>query len=177
VLLLVRGEGQAAHYLHRVARRLPFLNPDRLSALIQNVADRLKLLLGNKHLLMRAMLWAAANWLLDAASLWVFLLAFGHAVSPVDLLVAYGLANILAVIPITPSGLGVVEGVLIPTLAGFGVPKAIAVVGVLAWRLVNFWLPIPVGGISYFSLRVGPYARRRARAAAEKHHPAETRVT
>ena len=38
--------------------------------------------------------------------------------SPVDLLVAYGLANILAVIPITPGGLGVVEGVLIPTLVG-----------------------------------------------------------
>jgi hypothetical protein len=176
VLLLVRGQGQAAHYLHRMARRLPFLNPDRLSSLIQNVADRLKLLLGNRQLLVRAMLWAASNWLLDAASLWVFLLAFGHAVSPVDLLVAYGLANILAVIPITPSGLGVVEGVLIPTLAGFGVPKATAVVGVLAWRLVNFWLPIPLGGVAYFSLRFSPLARRRARNMAEDAHPAKGQV-
>ena len=68
------------------------------------------------------MIWAAANWLFDAASLWVFLFAFGQAVLPIDLLVAYGLANILAVIPITPGGLGVIEGVLIPTLVGFGVP-------------------------------------------------------
>jgi uncharacterized protein (TIRG00374 family) len=171
VLLLTKKGGQSAERLHRVAARVPFVNPDRISLLVQNVADRLELLLRNRQLLVRAMIWAAANWLLDAASLFIFVLAFGHLLSPVDLLVAYGLANILAVIPITPSGLGVVEGVLIPTLAGFGVPKAVAVLGVLSWRLVNFWLPIPVGGVSYLSLRVGPLAHRgtvRGRIA----HPA-----
>jgi hypothetical protein len=53
----------------------------------------------------------------------------------------------------------VIEGVLIPTLVGFRVPAAIATVGVLSWRLVNFWLPIPVGGGCYLSLKV---RRRRA---------------
>ena len=71
----------------------------------------------------RAVAWAAAFWLLDAASLFVFIAALGKIVSPIDLLVAYGLAQVLAVIPITPSGLGVIEGVLIPTLVGFGVPR------------------------------------------------------
>jgi hypothetical protein len=60
---------------------------------------------------------------------------------------------VLAVIPLTPSGLGVIEGVLIPTLVGFGVPRETAILGVLGYRLVNFWLPIPVGGIAYLSLR------------------------
>ena len=55
----------------------------------------------------------------------------GKSCSPIDLLVAYGLANVLAVIPITPGGLGVVEGVLIPTLAGLRRPRAIAILGVL----------------------------------------------
>ena len=66
--------------------------------------------------------WAAANWLLDAACLLVFIAAFHDYVSPINLLVAYGLANILAVIPITPGGLGIIEGILIPALHGFGVP-------------------------------------------------------
>ena len=101
----------------------------------------------------------------------MFLLAFGHAVSPIDLLVAYGLANVLAVIPITPGGLGVIEGVLIPTLVGFGVPLGIATLGVLTWRLVNFWLPIPVGGGSYLSLRLGTRARQRRREKSAKAHP------
>ena len=102
---------------------------------------------------MSAIAWAAAFWLLDAASLFVFMAALGKIVSPIDLLVAYGLAQVLAVIPITPSGLGVIEGVLIPTLVGFGVPRETAILGVLGYRLVNFWLPIPVGGIAYLSLR------------------------
>jgi uncharacterized membrane protein YbhN (UPF0104 family) len=42
--------------------------------------------------------------------------------------------------------------VLIPTLVGFGVPHSQAIVAVLTYRLVNFWIPIPIGGISYASL-------------------------
>ena len=73
--------------------------------------------------------------------------------SPIDLWVAYGLANVLAAIPITPAGLGVVEGVLIPTIVGFGVPHGQAILAVLAYRLVNFWVPIPIGGAAYASLQ------------------------
>ena len=176
VLMLTRGKGQGADRLYRIAARVPFVNPERLSVLVQRIADRLTLLLRNRQLVTRAMIWAAANWLLDAASLWVFILAFGHLMSPIDLLVAYGLANILAVIPLTPSGLGVVEGVLIPTLAGFGVPKDIAVLGVLTWRLVNFWLPIPMGGAAYLSLRLGPFARR-VKSSQQDGHPANGHAT
>lgn len=176
VLLLTRGKHSAADYLHRLASRLPFVNPDRVSALVQNVADRLVILLRDRALLVHALEWAALNWLLDASSLWLFIFAFGHTVSPIDLMVAYGLANILAVIPITPGGLGVVEGVLIPTLVGFHVPKNIAILGVLSYRLVNFWLPIPLGGAAYLSLRWGPHARRLHQRALEATGRAGTRA-
>jgi hypothetical protein len=69
--------------------------------------------------------------------------------------VAYGLAYVLAAIPVTPGGLGVVEGVLVPSLVGFGATPGAAIVAVLGYRLVNFWLPIPVGAGAYLSLRVG----------------------
>jgi len=62
--------------------------------------------------------------------------------------VAYGLANILAVIRSRRVGLGVVEITVIAILKGFGVPGGVAAAGVLSWRLVNFWLPI--------TLRWGP---------------------
>ena len=169
VILLTRGKAGAAERLHRVAEHVPLVNPDTVSAVVQKVADRLEVLLRDRRLLIDALIWAAANWLFDAASLWVFLFAFGKAVFPVDLLVAYGLANILAAIPITPGGLGVVEVTLTATLVGFGVPRSIAGVGVLAWRLVNFWLPIPVGGICYGTLRFGPEGRKaRARRLASR---------
>ena len=160
VVLLTQGKHHAADRLHRLASHLPLVNPDTVSSLVQKLADRLEVLMRDRQLLLHALVWAALNWLFDAASLWVFVVSFGHVVSPIDLLVAYGLANILAVIPITPGGLGVVEVTVTATLAGFGVPARVAAVSVLAWRLVNFWLPIPVGGLSYLSLRFGPSARR-----------------
>ena len=70
------------------------------------------------------------------------------------------LAGVMAAIPITPGGLGVVEAVLTPTLVGFGVPARTATIGVLAWRFVQFWLPIPLGGVAYLSLRFGALGRQ-----------------
>jgi uncharacterized protein (TIRG00374 family) len=153
VVLLLRGKHWAVEVVRRTANRLPILNGDALATTVERIADRLRALLEERQVLVRAVGWAAANWLLDAASLWVFIVAFGKVMMPIDLLVAYGLANVLAVIPITPGGLGIVEGVLIPTIHGFGVAKPVAALGVLTYRLVNFWLPIPAGGASYLSLR------------------------
>ena len=41
-------------------------------------------------------------------------------------------------------------------LAGFGTPHAEAVIGVITWRLAEFWLPIPLAALAYLSLRTGP---------------------
>jgi hypothetical protein len=57
------------------------------------------------------------------------------------------------VLPISPGGLGVIEGVLIPSLVGFGAARSVALLGVVSWRLFNFWAPIPVAGLCYVSMR------------------------
>jgi hypothetical protein len=153
VWALTKGRKRSIEVIRRWADRVPFLNGDKLALFVQRVADRLRQFLDERQLLWRAVIWAAAFWLLDASSLFVFIAAFGKIVPPIDLLVAYGLAFVLAVIPVTPAGLGVTEGVLISTLTGFGLPRGTAILGVLGYRLVNFWAPIPVGGVAYLSLR------------------------
>ncbi len=160
VLALTRGEAHSARVLRAVARRLPIVDEEKLDQLVHRTADRLRTIARDRRLLMRLIGWAAANWLLDGASLWVFLFAFGHRAGIDALLVSYGLANVLAAIPITPGGLGVVEAVLVASLVGFGAPRGQAVLGVIAWRLVNFWLPIPLGAGAYLSLHFAPKARR-----------------
>lgn len=160
VLALLRGEDRAANVVQSVARRVPFLDEDSVHSLVLRIASRLQTLAADRPLLSRTIGWAAANWLLDCAALWVFVLAFGYRI-PVDgLVVSYGLANVLAAIPITPSGLGVVEAVLTATLVGFGAPSSVAVLGVVSYRLVNFWLPIPFGAAAYLSLHLQAEARR-----------------
>jgi len=152
--LLTRGQERASNVIRTVSGHIRFLDADRFTSLVERLATRFAVLVDDRPLLWRAGGWAAANWLLDAASLWVFVAAFSHVISPVDLLTAYGLANILAAIPITPGGLGVVEFVLVTMLAGFGLTDGQALSGVLAYRAVNFWLPIPFGGLAYASLEL-----------------------
>jgi hypothetical protein len=153
VYLFTRGEARAERIMRAIARRLPFLDEDVVHRGVHRVAKRLRILLSDRPLLARVFGWAAAAWLFDAASLGVFVAAFGHRPSPDGLLIAFALANVLAAIPVTPRGLGVVEAVLIPSLVGFGAPRPIAVLGVISYRFFNFWAPIPVGGMAYLSLR------------------------
>ncbi len=152
IMLLTRGQQHADAWLRALAKRVPRLDPEKVSTLLSKIVERISMLIHNRRNLYWALTWAGLNWIFDAACLWVFIWAFGHAISPIDLLVAYGLANVLAAIPITPAGLGVVEGVLIPTLVGFGVPHNQAILAVLSYRLINFWIPIPIGGVAYASL-------------------------
>jgi uncharacterized protein (TIRG00374 family) len=166
VVSLTRGEDRVARLVCRAAGHVPILDGDVLARVLHRVAERLRVLGSDRSLLARAALWATANWLLDAASLWVFVAAFGYRVELDGLIVAFGLANVLAAIPITPGGLGVVEAVLTSALVGFGTPRGVAVLGVVLYRLVNFWLPIPVGGLSYLSLKVGPATAKGERADA-----------
>ncbi len=167
VIGLTRGEARTTRIVRSIARRVPFFNEDKVHRAIHQVAGRLRMLLSDRRLLFRAIGWAAANWLFDALCLWIFLAAFGARVDPVSLLVAYGLAYIVAAIPITPGGLGVVEAILTASLVGFGVPRSIAVVGVVAYRLVNVWLPIPAGALAYASLRASG-GKRQTRAESAK---------
>jgi putative heme transporter len=168
VILLTKGDQRATAFLTAVGRRVPFLHPETLPRLFGQLAARVEELSKDRRQLGKALFFATANWLFDAASLLVFVGAFGHWVDPVALLVAYGVANIAAAIPITPGGLGVVEATVSGILVGFGTPRSIAIWGVLAWRLVNFWLPIPIGGTAYLSLQLHPPAGNQAGLAARR---------
>lgn len=155
VVAISRGEERPARAVGRWGGRLPFVDGGALEASVRRFTARLREVLGDRALLLRASGWAAANWLLSAASLWVALAAFGHRSSISGLLVAFSLANVAAAIPVTPGGLGVLDATLVATLVAFGAPADTAFLGVAGWRLVNFWLPIPLGAASYASLRIG----------------------
>jgi uncharacterized protein (TIRG00374 family) len=161
-IALTRGEETMVRIARRLTRREE--RAERIETSLRRASARLSDLMAQPAVLLQATGWAAANWLLDAASLWVFLIAFGHRVDLGGILVAFGLANTLAILPITPGGLGIIEGVLVPALVGFGTPQGMALLGVLTWRLFNFWAPIPAAGASWISIRLG--VRRRARVAA-----------
>jgi len=74
--------------------------------------------------------------------------AFGRSVPIASIAVVYltGVA-IGSVLP-TPGGLGGVEAALTAGLTAAGLPGAVAVSSVLLFRLLTFWLPVPVGWVA-----------------------------
>ncbi len=162
VMALIRGQQQAERVVRALARRTRFLNEDRMGALVERLASRLRELLADPPLMRRVAVWATANWLLDAASLWLILRAFGTTARVDSLLVAFCIANISAVIPITPGGLGVLDATLVAMLALFGYGNT-AGLAVPLYRVAQYFLPIPVGFVTYLTLRTGPWRIDRAK--------------
>lgn len=73
-----------------------------------------------------------------------------HAVVPWHgVLLAYGVAQVVGSFPVVPGGLGLIEGSLAVVLVAYGAGRVPAVSAVLAFRILNFWLPIAVGWISF----------------------------
>jgi uncharacterized protein (TIRG00374 family) len=102
---------------------------------------------------------ALVYWALDIAALWASLHAFGAPPPFPAVVMAYFIGQLVNVIPI-PGGVGGVEGGMIGALIAFGTPGSLAVLGVLAYRLISFWLPTLPGAIAYVRLR-GTVARWR----------------
>ncbi len=168
VVLMSKGDKHAIRLLRALGRRLPYLHSETLPKLFSQLISRVRELSHDRRRMWVAVGYAVANWLADAGALFVFVGAFGHWVNPVGLLVAYGVGNIAAALPITPGGLGVVEASVSSVLVALGTPRGIAIWGVVGWRLVNFWLPIPVGGLAYLSMLVHPPAESQAGLAARR---------
>ena len=156
VLGITRGARVASRVLHVVADKIPGVSGESVEHAIMEAASTFATMARDKRVLAWALLWASLNWLLDAASLWCFVAAFGSLVNPIELFAAYGIANVAGALPITPGGLGVVDSIAPLLLVGFGVTRSVATLGVIGWRLVNFWLPIPTGALAYASLKVKP---------------------
>jgi putative heme transporter len=89
--------------------------------------------------------WGLANWILDCGCLALSFLALGVVVPWKGLLLAYGAGQLAANLPITPGGLGVVEGSLTIALVEFGGAKSSAIAVVLLYRILSFWIELPVG--------------------------------
>jgi uncharacterized protein (TIRG00374 family) len=101
----------------------------------------------------RAVLAAAGSTLLDYFALLCALRAVGTSPRPSLILLAYVTAQLLALIPLTPGGVGFVEAGLVGTLTLAGVSGSDALAATLLYRLVAYWLPLPAGAVAYLLFR------------------------
>jgi uncharacterized protein (TIRG00374 family) len=98
------------------------------------------------------LLWPVAAWGFDIAVLGVAFRAFGHVPSPAVLVVGYYVGTLANTLPL-PGGIGGVEGGMIGAFLAFGVNGSLAVLAVLSYRTISYWLPTVPGAVAYFELR------------------------
>jgi putative heme transporter len=129
----------------RLSQRLTGWPRGGLAARIDRIIHRLTVVRLSPGQMARALRLGLANWLLDCGCLAISFLAVGAGVPWRGLLLAYGAGQLAANLPITPGGLGVVEGSLTIAIVAYGGAAPSTVVAVLLYRVISFWLALPVG--------------------------------
>jgi uncharacterized protein (TIRG00374 family) len=153
------GSGRLAHWVAR-AVTVPALAASGVRTAIALIRSRDVRLLG-----------AVAWWGFDISVLWAMFHAFGSPPPFTVIWMAYFIGMFGNLLPL-PGGLGGVEGGMIGAFAAFGVEFNLAVLAVLSYRAISFWLPTLPGAVAYFQLR-----RTVARWRGEQHlRPAGARA-
>jgi uncharacterized protein (TIRG00374 family) len=131
--------------LLHLSQRLTSWPRGELASHIDRIIKRLTAVRLSPRQVVNALWLGLANWTFDCACLAVSFLAVGAAVPWKGLLLAYGAGQLAANLPITPGGLGVVEGSLTIALVAFGGAATSTVLAVLLYRVISFWLILPTG--------------------------------
>jgi len=124
--------------------------------------DTIRTVLGEKW--WQAVLLTAGRLGFDYGCLLAALRATGTSPRPSLVLLAYSAAGIIALLPLTPGGLGIVEASLSGLLILAGVHPGEALLATLAYRIASYWLPLLAGPPAYLLFR-HRYGRPTPRAA------------
>jgi uncharacterized protein (TIRG00374 family) len=162
---LLRGLLPLLRLLHRLTRR-----PRDPELVMLEISSRVSAVSPSRSEWSMSAAWALGSWVLDAACLVVAFLAVGAKIPWGALPLAYAAGQLAANLPITPGGLGVVEGSLTIALVAYGGGHASTVAAVLVYRLISFWAFLPPGWVSW---GVCSWSLRRAHAThLAPPHPA-----
>jgi uncharacterized membrane protein YbhN (UPF0104 family) len=120
-------------------------------ALVEGTAEAVTLIRSRNRMILIGSL---GYWAWDNAVLWATFHAFGVSPDLSVILMGYLIGQLGGLLPL-PGGIGGIDGGLFGALVVFGTPAAETAAAVLAYRVILFWLPLVVGGISFASLRKG----------------------
>lgn len=143
-----------ARFLNRIAYpilRREYQSEAKMRAYAHDMAEDLRALPQRWRTLIKPFLFAFANKMLLMGVLTVIFLAFRIPFSAGTIIGGYSITYLFTVISPTPSGIGIVEGVMPLALSSMNVPWSQAVIATLAYRGITFWFPLGVGA---WALRV-----------------------
>lgn len=141
-----------ARFINRIAK--PFIHHDYLSEtraheFAHEMAADLKSLPEKSHSLIKPLLFALTNKALMMCVLMASFLSFQVPFTAGTIIGGFSIAYLFLIVSPTPSGIGIVEGIMPLALASLRVEWSQAVIITLAYRGITFWLPLGVGAIAF----------------------------
>src|SRR5215216_2933882 len=127
-----------------------YLSETRAHQFAHEMAKDLRSLPERPRSLAVPLLYAFANKCLMMLILVSAFLAFQVPFSAGTIIGGFAISYLFLIVSPTPSGIGIVEGVMPLALSSLGVPWSQAVIITLAYRGITFWIPLGVGA---FALR------------------------
>jgi hypothetical protein len=149
--LLVRAV-RAVNRIVRFFRKRDYLSEVRAQEFAHEVAEGFSGLGEKPRSLVRPLLWGLLDKALRMVILLCTFLSFEVPFSTGTIIAGFSIAYLFLIVSPTPSGIGIVEGIMPIALSSLNVNWSQAVVVTLAYRAVTFWVPLAVGAVSFRTL-------------------------
>ena len=135
-------------FIHR-----EYLSEVRAHAFAVEVAEGLNSLPARPRTLLQPFLLSLANKVLLMGVLTCSFLSFDVPFTGGTIIGGFAIAYLFLIVSPTPSGIGVVEGIMAIALRTLRVEFSQAVIITLAYRGITFWLPLAVGAVAFRALQ------------------------
>lgn len=136
-------------------RRDQYLSEQRAHEFAREVSEGFSGLTEKPSSLIRPILWGIFDKVLLMTILVCSFLSFEVPFTAESVVAGFSITYLFLIVSPTPSGIGIVEGIMPLALSSQRVDWSQAVVVTLVYRAVTFWLPLAVGVWTFRSLHTG----------------------
>ena len=133
-------------------RRANYLSEERAHEFAKEIAEGFSGLTEKPTSLIRPTMWGIFDKSLLMLILVCSFLAFEVPFSAGTIIAGFSIAYLFLIVSPTPSGIGIVEGIMPVALTSLNVNWSQAVVITLLYRAVTFWFPLGVGALAFRTL-------------------------
>jgi uncharacterized protein (TIRG00374 family) len=141
-----------AHLINRIMR--PFIHRDymqeeRARLFATEISEGISMLRGKRKELLWPFLYSLNNFALLLCVLAFTFLTLGTPFTVGTLVAGFAISYLFLIVSPTPSGLGVMEGVMTLVLTSLRVKLEAAALITLTYRFITFWFPLVVGVVAF----------------------------
>lgn len=145
----------------RVFSKKEYISIDRAYTFAEEASSGIAALKANPGNWIKPFILALCNKTLMIGILMMVFLAFKVPFTAGTLIAGFSIGYLFLIVSPTPSGIGIVEGILTLTLRSLMVPLEAAAIIVLAYRGITFWIPLLMGLVAFRIVSGGPKTGRR----------------